>query len=61
MLFKFIAVLLELGEGEEAKQALQSMQAQKGFELLWMGYTSGEKQAFRQKCLSLNLDTTHLK
>ena len=49
MLFKLIQIVLELGEGEEAKMALMTLRMQKGFVLLWKGYTGKEKEAFRAK------------
>ena len=61
MLFKFIGVILELGEGTEARTALNAMRNQKGFELLWMGYTAGEKEVFRKKCIDLGVNISGLK
>ena len=47
MLFKMIQIILELGQGEEANKSLEILKNQKAFDLLWKGYTSGEKKLFR--------------
>lgn len=40
MLFKMIQIILEQGEGEKAKNSLQTLKNQKAFDLLWKGYTT---------------------
>lgn len=61
MLFQIVNVILELGEGEEAKNALTILRSQKAFDLLWKSYTSGEKNKFKSKWEALGLNAGELK
>lgn len=61
MLFQLVDVILQLGEGEEAKLALLILKSQKSFDLLWKSYTGGEKGRFRAKWQKLGLEIGELK
>lgn len=49
MLLQMVAIVLELGEGEEAKNAMVTIKNQKAFDLLWKGYNKDEKSRFKSK------------
>lgn len=40
MLFQMVNIVLEQGDGQDAKNALTIMKSQKAFDLLWKSYTA---------------------
>ena len=47
ILFQLVNAIVKRGEGEQGKNAILILKAQKSFDLLWKSYTGGEKKSFR--------------
>lgn len=60
MLIQILGIVLKKGEGEEAKNVLLAVRAQKAFDLMWKSYSSGEKKQFREGWISLGLPEEQL-
>lgn len=55
MLFQITTAVIKNGEGESAKNALETIKNQKSFDLLWKSFSNGEKNQFKAKWASVGL------